>query len=162
MRNHPKRKAPVGWPKNLPLPSEEEAEKIVREGEEMLRRGPEEIKRNPQKIEESCKVCGGEIIEEFIPIHIDNPVIGGRYPTERILYCKDCGVAYHHLPKNKMSKKVELIQEFLTGEGLNFEKGMNRKEREELDVERQALVLRLGLNRMSVKKLKQFLGKTKK
>ena len=58
-----------------------------------------------------------------------------------------------------MSKKVELIEEFLTRERLSFKKRMSKEQREELDVERQALVLRLGLNQMSVKGLKKFLGK---
>ena len=60
---------------------------------------------------------------------------------------------------SEFKEKNDLIQEFLKREGLDFKKGMSRKEREAFNVERQSLVLRVGLNQMSVKELKHFLGK---
>lgn len=58
---------------------------------------------------------------------------------------------------NEFKEKNDLIQEFLKRKRLEFRKGMSREEREALDVERQMLVLRLGLNQMSVEELKNFL-----
>ena len=58
---------------------------------------------------------------------------------------------------SEFKEKSDLIQEFLKKEGLDFREDMTREERERLDVERQMLVLRVGLNKMSVKELKNFL-----
>ena len=63
------------------------------------------------------------------------------------------------MPESEFKERNDLIQEFLKREGLDFRKGMSRKEREKLDMERQSLVLRVGLNKMSVKELRHFLGK---
>lgn len=90
-------------------PSPEELEKLARKVEKMARKSPrrglEEIREKSSPIKGSCKVCGGKIVEDFVPVYDPNPIIGGRCPTERILYCKDCGVIYHHLPEKKIRKK---------------------------------------------------------
>ena len=56
MENNPKQKAPLGWPEDVPFPfcTEEEAERIVREGKEKLR----------EKIEELHKKCSVGISDD--------------------------------------------------------------------------------------------------
>lgn len=54
-------------------------------------------------------------------------------------------------------EKYELISEFLSREDMDFEKKMNEKEKKALDAERQSLVLKIGLNKMSIAELRDFL-----
>ncbi len=55
------------------------------------------------------------------------------------------------------TEKCELIREGLFRCDLGFEESMSKKEREELDVERQSFVLRAGYNKMSIPELRGLL-----
>ena len=58
------------------------------------------------------------------------------------------------------AEKAGLIQDLLVKEGLGFKPGMTRQEREDLDVDRQSLVLRLGWNKLSMAELRVFSSST--
>ena len=55
------------------------------------------------------------------------------------------------------AEKAGLIQDLLVKEGLGFRPNMSRGERENLDVDRQSLVLRLGWNKLSMAELRVLL-----
>jgi len=55
-------------------------------------------------------------------------------------------------------EKYELISEFLSREGIDFKEGISKEEEEMLDIERQSLVLRIGLNKMSIAELRKFMS----
>lgn len=58
---------------------------------------------------------------------------------------------------SSFQEKAELIEEILRREGLEFQEGMSRKEREDLDIERQGFVLGARLNLMSIPELREAL-----
>ncbi len=66
------------------------------------------------------------------------------------------------LDYSEFREKYELISEFLSREGMDFEEGMSKEEEKTLDIERQSLVLRIGLNKMSIAELRNFLSLEKK
>ncbi len=59
---------------------------------------------------------------------------------------------------SEYKEKSELIYEILSRADMDFEFGMNRKEKEALDIERQMFVLRAGYNNMSISELRRLLG----
>lgn len=59
---------------------------------------------------------------------------------------------------SEYKEKSELIYEILSRADMDFEPGMNRKEKEALDMERQMFVMRAGYNKMSIPKLRKLLG----
>lgn len=57
------------------------------------------------------------------------------------------------------AERVDLILRVLENEGLVFQDDMTREERDNMDVERQAFVLRLDLNTWPMDKLRQAAGR---
>jgi|GEM_PF-5479661 len=76
-------------------------------------------------------------------------------PSENVIGLMEKFLGPDYFP----AKKKWLIEEFLKREGLSFEENMLREERESLDTERQMLVLRMGLNKMTIQELQKFLNK---
>ncbi|KKR07456.1 MAG: hypothetical protein UT32_C0011G0024 [Parcubacteria group bacterium GW2011_GWC2_39_14] len=57
-----------------------------------------------------CVVCGGPIVREITRTPVGAPIYGGKRPTElgpTQNYCQDCGLMYHHLPENRLKKRLQ-------------------------------------------------------
>ncbi len=67
-----------------------------------------------QKTGVDCKIpgCGGVIIKEVYSEYRGDPMqmvigIGARKQMTRVteIYCQECGISYHHMPKKAKAKK---------------------------------------------------------
>jgi hypothetical protein len=57
----------------------------------------------------TCVVCKGEVTEKFEKVSNAPHMIGGNHGfawQSSGLYCTDCGIVYHHLPKVKNNEEA--------------------------------------------------------